>query len=286
MKRIAVLGANGQLGTTIKFIAKEDDKIFIFLSREELDITNTQNLQEKFSHLKLDYCINCAAYTNVEGAEKNIEDAFLINAEGAKNIAEACKSNGVKLIHVSTDYVFDGTKREPYKTTDKTNPINQYGKSKLSGERHVQEALESHYIIRTSWLYSIFGKNFLKTIISKIENDDALNITTEEQGTPTSCLDLAAFILHIIDVDTVPFGIYNFSANGSTTWFGFAKEIVKQFNPKRINNISATDTFKTLAKRPKYSVLHLEKSEKIYRELGSWQSGVSNMLEAYNNVQD
>jgi len=112
------------------------------------------------------------------------------------------------LVHISTDYVFDGKKREPYTTSDKTNPINQYGKSKLRGELYIKEKLEAHYIIRTSWLYSLYGKNFLKTIISKVENDDSLNITTEEEGTPTSCVDLGMFILHLIEADNLPYGIY------------------------------------------------------------------------------
>lgn len=283
MKRIAVLGANGQLGSAIKMIAKNEKDKFIFLLKEDLDITDKQNLFEKFKILNLDYCINCAAYTNVEAAENNIEAAFLINAEGVKNIAEVCTSNGVKLIHVSTDYVFDGKKTEPYRTTDQTNPINQYGKSKLAGEAFIQNTLREYYIIRTSWLYSVFAKNFLKTIIAKIENQETLSITTEEEGTPTSCLDLAAFILHIVKTNSIPFGIYNFSANGSTTWFGFAQEIVKNLDPKRLHNILPTDKFKTLANRPRYSVLDLEKTENVYKVLDNWQVSLSKEVKSYLN---
>lgn len=285
MKRIVVLGANGQLGSTIKMIAKNEKDKYIFLSKEDVDITDKQNLFQQFKILNPDYCINCAAYTNVEAAENNIEAAFLINAEGVKNIAEVCSLNGVKLIHVSTDYVFDGKKTEPYRTTDQTNPINQYGKSKLAGEAFVQNTLKEYYIIRTSWLYSVFAKNFLKTIIAKIENQETLSITTEEEGTPTSCLDLAAFILHIVKTNSIPFGIYNFSANGSTTWFGFAQEIVKNIDPKRLHNILPTDKFKTLANRPKYSVLNLDKTEKIYQTLNNWQSSVFNMVQVYKNAK-
>jgi dTDP-4-dehydrorhamnose reductase len=283
MKKVLVLGANGQLGKTIKFVSKAENIEFTFLSREGIDITNKKSLSDTFKLLKFDYCINCAAYTNVEGAEKNVEDAFFVNAEGAKNIAELCSSNGIKLIHVSTDYVFDGEKGEPYTTTDETNPINQYGKSKLKGEVYIQEQLNEYYIIRTSWLYSLFEKNFLKTIISKIENDEVLNITTEEQGTPTSCVDLAEFIIHLVKTDSIPYGIYNFSANGSTTWFGFAQEIVKSFNSQKLNNILPIEKFKTLTKRPKYSVLNLEKTEEIYKYLNSWKESVSVMVEDYKN---
>lgn len=281
MKRIAVLGANGQLGTTIKALSESEAHVFMFFSKEDLDITNKQDVLDLFKPLKLDYCINCAAYTNVEGAETNRELAFAVNAEGARNIAEVCDFENIKLIHISTDYVFDGNKSEPYTTDDETNPISQYGKSKLAGELHIQDVLKAYYIIRTSWLYSPFGKNFLKTIVSKIENDEMLNITTEEEGTPTSCLDLAEFVLYILKTDSLPYGIYNFSANGSTTWFGFAQEIVKQFNPKRLNHISPTDKFKTLAKRPKYSVLDLEKTERVYRELNNWEESVGNVVHKY-----
>lgn len=285
MKRIAVLGANGQLGSTIKMIAKSETDKFIFLSKEDVDITVKQNLSQQFKSLNIDYCINCAAYTNVEAAEKNVETAFLINAEGVKNIAEVCNSIGIKLVHISTDYVFDGKKSEPYKPTDQTNPINQYGKSKLAGEAFIQSTLKEYYIIRTSWLYSLFSKNFLKTVIAKIENNETLSVTTEEEGTPTSCFDLAAFILHIVKTDAIPTGIYNFSATGSTTWFGFAQEIVKNLHPEKLSSISPTGKFKTLAKRPKYSVLNLDETEKIHQTLNNWQSSVSNMVKAYKNAK-
>ena len=263
MKKVIVLGSNGQLGMTIKDFANSETLVYSFFSRSDLDITDKNKLTKVFKHTDFDYCINCAAYTNVEGAENNIEDAFLINAEGVRNIAEVCNSNNVKLIHISTDYVFDGKKGKPYTTTDDTNPICQYGKSKLKGEFYIQELLKEYYIIRTSWLYSLHGKNFLKTIISKIENGEVLNITTEEEGTPTSCIDLTKFILHIIETDAIPSGIYNFSANGSTTWFGFAQEIVKNLDPKKSDKIRPTGKFKTLAKRPKFSVLNLKKTEKF-----------------------
>lgn len=284
MNRIAVLGSNGQLGKTIKWITRNADDSFIFLSKQEVDITDKNSLILAFNQLNLDYCINCAAYTNVEIAEKDAETAFLINAKGAKNIAEVCRSYNVRLIHVSTDYVFDGTKDTPYTTLDITNPINQYGKSKLQGELYVKETLIEHFIIRTSWLYSIFGKNFLKTIISKIENDESLNITVEEQGTPTSCFDLAEFILYVIKSTEVPFGIYNFSANGSTTWYGFAQEISKHFeasySPEKLKPV---EKFKTFAKRPIYSVLDLKKTETVYKDLNNWKTSTAKVIELYLN---
>ncbi|WP_178991317.1 dTDP-4-dehydrorhamnose reductase [Winogradskyella schleiferi] len=283
MKEVLVLGANGQLGQTIKDFSDIELVRFHFFSRKDLDITDSNSLNEVFKDSGFDYCVNCAAYTNVEGAETHTEAAFSINAEGAKNIAEVCKTYQVKLIHISTDYVFDGNKEKPYATTDATNPINQYGKSKLQGELYIKAQLKAYYIIRTSWLYSLHGKNFLKTIIDKVESGVSLNITTEENGTPTSCVDLAAFILHIIKTDSVPYGVYNFSARESTTWYGFAKEIVKNLSPEKSGLISPTKSFKTLAKRPKFSVLNLDKTEEFYKELNTWQESVRLMVSSYKS---
>ncbi|MBC3845743.1 dTDP-4-dehydrorhamnose reductase [Winogradskyella echinorum] len=283
MKKIVVLGANGQLGKTIKNLDEFDGVEFHFFSRVDLDITDKNKLATILANAGFDYCINCAAYTNVENAEENTEEAFKINAEGARNIAEVCNTNGIKLIHISTDYVFDGKNKEPYTVNDITNPINEYGKSKLQGELYIKEELDHYYIIRTSWLYSLYGKNFLKTVIGKIENDEVLNITTEEEGTPTSCIDLSEFILHIIKEDTLPYGIYHFSANGSTTWYGFAKEIVRNFKPEKLDNIKPIEKFKTRAKRPNYSVLDLNKTEEFYKELLSWEENLRFVFKSYKN---
>lgn len=283
MTKVIVLGSNGQLGKTIQDFADSDTTQYSFYTRKDLDITDKNSLEEAFKHSDFDYCINCAAYTNVENAETNIEEAFLINAVGARNIAEACAINQVKLIHISTDYVFNGEKRIPYGVNDNTQPINQYGKSKLQGELYIKEQLKEHYIIRTSWLYSLHGKNFLKSIIGKIENNVILNITTEEEGTPTSCIDLAEFVLYIVKTDTMPYGFYNFSAKGSTTWFGFAKEIARNLNPQKQDLILPTEKFETLAKRPKYSVLNLNRTKEFYKKINTWQNSLSIMLSHYKS---
>ncbi|MBF8149009.1 dTDP-4-dehydrorhamnose reductase [Winogradskyella sp. F6397] len=278
MKKVIVLGSNGQLGKTIKDFTDSSTIDFHFYSRSDLDITDKTKLETLFACSDFDYCINCAAYTNVEGAETNNEDAYLINADGAKHIAEVCNRFQVKLIHISTDYVFDGENNEPYTTTDQTNPINQYGKSKLQGELYIQEQLNEYYIIRTSWLYSLHGKNFVKTIVGKLKSGSTLNITTEEQGTPTSCLDLASFILYLVTSDKVPYGIYNFTANGSTTWYGFAQEIAKNLPYGNSDQILPTSKFKTLAKRPQYSVLSLNKTEENFKKLNTWQISLREIL--------
>lgn len=285
MKSVIVLGSQGQLGKTLKDVSNLNTIKFHFYSRNEIDITDKKDLEEAFKNSGFDYCINCAAYTNVEAAETNTQEAFLINAEGVKNIAEVCATYQVKLIHISTDYVFDGNKKTPYTTTDITNPINQYGKSKLQGELYIQEQLKAHYIIRTSWLYSLHGKNFLKTIINKIDNDEVLNITTEQEGTPTSCVDLVEFIIYLMDDDSIPYGVYNFSANGSTTWYGFAKEIAQNYNIEKTNNIKPSKAFKTVARRPQYSVFELSNTEHFYRKLNTWQNSVRLMVERYRNLK-
>lgn len=279
MKKAIVLGADGQLGETLFLLSKNIDVDFLFCSKSETDITNKESLRKVFHKTNFEYCINCAAYTNVEKAEDEIEKAILINANGVRNIAEVCKENSTRLIHISTDYVFDGTNDKPYKTTDLTNPINQYGKSKLLGEKYLKEVLKEHYIIRTSWLYSPFGKNFVKTIIKHIQNDANLKITTKEIGTPTSCIELSRFIIFLMIKDNISYGIYHFSARGSTTWYDFAIEIAENYDPKKVSYISATDNFKTRAQRPEYSVLDISKTEKIYGQLPKWQNSLKEVLE-------
>lgn len=279
MTKVAVFGTNGQLGQTLQNQAHNQIESYEFFNKEEADITNKDQIHKIFSNNSFKYCINCAAYTNVDGAEQNKDIAFKINSEGVKNLSEICKKHNVILIHISTDYVFDGKATLPYKTTDKPNPINQYGKSKLDGECHVQKQLEKYYIIRTSWLYSPYGKNFVKTILSKVKEDIDLKITTEEEGTPTSCIDLSNFIISIIEKGDVPYGIYNFSAKGSTNWYLFALEVARNFFPNRVSKISPTSRYKTLANRPKYSVLNLEKTELIYQNLKDWKESLKTAIQ-------
>ncbi|WP_299521448.1 dTDP-4-dehydrorhamnose reductase [Winogradskyella sp.] len=286
MKRIAVLGSDGQLGKTLKHSAGNANSSYKFYTKSEIDITNKDAIDNTFKNNSFDFCINCAAYTNVEAAETDFKNAFLVNAIGTKNIAEICKAYHVKLIHVSTDYVFDGTKNSPYTTNDATNPINQYGRSKLGGERYIKDIMAEYYIIRASWLYSIYGKNFMITIINWIAKDKVLNITTEETGTPTSCLDLGRFILHILTAENIPYGVYNFSARGKTTWYGFAREIARIYDVDKLDNITSVDTYKTKAKRPKYSVLDVSHTENIYNKtLNTWQKSLSETLELFKSQE-
>ncbi|NNE32357.1 MAG: dTDP-4-dehydrorhamnose reductase [Winogradskyella sp.] len=282
--RVLVTGSNGQLGTTLKqlFLENSDAITFDFCDKSKLDITSINALSTQFNTTKYQFCINCAAFTNVELAATKSKDAYRINAEGVKNLAEVCKQNNTTLIHISTDYVFDGNKHTSYNTTDCTNPINEYGRSKLQGELYIKELLSNYYIIRASWLYSANGNNFVNSILNKLIDGANLSITTSQRGTPTSCIDLSNFIYYILKAK-IPFGIYHFSAKGSTTWFGFAKEIIKQANSIKDVNITPVDNFKTIADRPKNSVLNISKTEKEYRQLPNWKQSLKEVMKLLRN---
>jgi len=259
--KVLVTGANGQLGKTIKELyASNEDKIhFTFATKKDLDISIISEIEEFFKTNDFDYCINCAAYTNVEQAELNPDLAFKINAEAVKNLASTCKKTNTVLIHISTDYVFDGEKQTPYLESDITNPINEYGKSKRLGEQYIQEILQKHFIIRTSWLYSEYGKNFMRTMLRLSKEKSELNVVSDQIGTPTYAKDLARVIFVIINSKSIQFGIYNYSNEGIANWYDFAKTIFEFSNIKIKLNPIKTETYPTLAMRPKHCVLDKSK---------------------------
>jgi len=256
MKKVLVTGANGQLGQCLKKIAPNYNELtFVFKNSKDLDITNKDQMNSFFAEDDFDYCINCAAYTNVEQAEKTPDIAYEVNAEGVKNLALLCRENDTFLIHISTDYVFDGEKKEPYTVDDIPNPINEYGKSKLLGEKYIEEIMEDYLIIRTSWLYSEFGKNFYTTILSKAKAGENLSVTDEQLGCPTNANNLA---LHIVEKLTQNnnFGIDHFTDNYSCTWFEFAKKILLENNLTDKVQLEKVKNYRTFARRPKNSVLN------------------------------
>lgn len=283
MKKILVTGANGQLARCIKDAsAKFPDLDFVFVSKEELDIENAELLRKFFKENKFDYCINTAAYTNVEKAESEPERAFAINAEAVKNIAEVCNENKVILLHISTDYVFDGKKQSPYLETDSTNPINVYGASKLKGEEYIQEICKKYFIFRTSWLYSQYGHNFLKTILKYAEEGKPLTITTEQTGVPTNANDLAKALLLVIAQEATDYGVYHYSNGGETTWYGFAEAILLQSGKLKAAKLAKTNHYRTFAARPEYSVLNNTKYLTIFKQpLIDWKKGVQNLFNQY-----
>jgi len=256
MKRILVTGSEGQLGKCLQKISGNFESMsFKFLDAQSLDITNTKNINSVFQSKDYEYCINCAAYTNVEQAERTPEKAFAVNAYGVNNIAIACKNNNVVLIHISTDYVFDGKKEEGYLTTDLPNPINQYGMSKLAGENYIMKVLEKYFIIRTSWLYSEFGKNFYKTILSKAKAGDDLIIPDDQTGCPTDANNLSFYILGLIKNESRSYGIHHFTDGKALTWYGFAKRILKENNLEGKVKLDKAKNYRTFAARPRNSVL-------------------------------
>ncbi len=277
--QVLVTGASGQLGQCIKKVENDYPDLNIhFADSKELDITKKNKIKDLFLKTAFDFVINCAAYTNVEQAEKEPEKAFLVNAEGVKNLAEVCQKQGATLIHISTDYVFDGQKETPYTEEDDTNPINEYGKSKLAGERYVQKIMKKYFIVRTSWLYSEFGHNFFKTILKKSETEKELTIATSETGTPTNANDLAKFILDLIELESYKYGIFHYSNLGEATWCEFAKEILTVYGKLDNIKLEKTDNYATFAQRPKYSVLSKKKLVDTFRQdILDWKYSLRNL---------
>lgn len=229
---------------------------FDFTISTELDITDPGNIASVFQKNQYDFCINCAAYTNVEQAEKTPELAFKVNAEGAKNLAEACKEYQVVLIHITTDYVFDGSKTGPYTVHDTPNPINRYGMSKWKGEEYIREIVPNHYIIRTSWLYSKkYGHNFYRTVMQKAMDGQELRITDEQKGCPTNTENLAKFIVDEVLAGKVAFGTHHFTDGKPMTWYDFAKQILEENELTDRAKLILDRNYRTLAKRPQNSVL-------------------------------
>lgn len=278
---ILVTGANGQLGQSLQFIAPGYPEIdFVFCSSSDLDISNLEMCKVVFSKIKPDYCINTAAYTAVDKAESEPEQANLINVIGAANIAEVCQNYNTILLHISTDFVFDGNKNTPYREDDMPNPTGVYGQTKLDGEKAVQSILEAYYIIRTSWVYSQFGNNFMKTMLRLASERDSISVVNDQVGTPTNAVDLANALVKIILTDNlqttvVNFGIYNYSNEGQCSWYDFAKKIFE------INHINIdlkpipTTSFPTPAKRPKYSVLNKKKIRETFGlKIKTWNESI------------
>lgn len=284
MKTILVTGANGQLGNELKYLENSfTDFKFIFTDKQALDITNNEAILSFFKINEIDFCINTAAYTAVDNAEDDQENAMLLNATAVKYLAEVCKEFNAKLIHVSTDFVFDGKGNIPLKEENKPNPLSVYGATKLKGEEF---ALENNaLVIRTSWLYSTFGNNFVKTMLRLGTERDELNIIADQFGTPTYAKDLAKAILDIISNNKVENikGLYHFSNKGEASWFDFTKEIFSISNINCKANPIPTTEYPTPAERPKYSVM--DKS-KIVDDFGvvlkDWKVSLKECIEKLN----
>jgi len=257
MKKIIVTGSEGQLGRTLSDVSCNYPNFqFDFKTAKEFDITDSGQVQGILDDGSYDFCINCAAFTNVEKAETNPEEAFKVNADAVKELALICEANDITLIHISTDYVFDGNKEGPYTVNDAPNPINQYGKSKLKGQQYIQQTLRNHLIIRTSWLYSkVYGHNFYRTILNKVASGQDLHITDLQTGCPTNTVNLAKFILEEVLSGKVAYGIHHFTDGKAMTWHEFAEQILEENGLTDKAHLILDRNYRTLAKRPKNSVL-------------------------------
>lgn len=285
MKKILVTGANGQLGQCLQKISSQFEEFeFIFTDSETLDITNKEEVNDFFWQNAPDFCINAAAYTAVDLAETDIEKAFLVNADGTENLAEACAENNAQFIHVSTDYVFDGENNLAYTEEDFTNPLGVYGASKLAGDELALEVNPCSVILRTSWVYSEFGKNFVKTMLNLFATKEELNIVADQFGQPTNANDLAEAIMKIIKSEKITPGIFNFSNLGRISWFDFAEKIAELSDAKIKLNAIETSQYPTPAKRPKNSVLDLDKISKTYAvPLKPWEESLEDCVQILQN---
>lgn len=276
-KKILVTGATGQLGQAMQAIHGTYSSLdFIFADRGTLDITDEEWLSHYLDVHQPDVIINTAAYTAVDKAENDKEAAFLVNEKGVAHIALACKARNIQLLHISTDYVFDGTATAPYQETDPVNPQTVYGKSKLAGERILQEISPAeYYIIRTSWLYSKNGHNFYNTMLRLAREGKEISVVDDQWGSPTLASDLAQVLIHIVLTGNPSNkGIYHYSGEGECTWYAFAKAILEKYYPngyilKPVN----TDQYPTDASRPVYSVLNKRTIKQAFNlEISDWES--------------
>lgn len=281
MPNILVTGASGQLGSELKELSKEYPYRFIFVSKNELDISDYEALEKFILTNLVDCVINCAAYTAVDKAEKEKELADKINHVAVKNLAILSDKLGLKLVHISTDYVFDGKNFKPYTEEDTTSPQSVYGKTKLDGERAIIKINpRNSIIIRTSWVYSYYGSNFVKTMLKLGKTKESLNVVYDQVGTPTYAKDLAKAILEIIPkIKNEKVEIYNFSNEGVLSWYDFAKEIMKM--SKIDCKIEPIETFEypTPAQRPHYSLLNKAKIKKEFGiNIPYWKDGLDDCL--------
>ena len=281
MNKIVVFGASGQLGNCLKKVAEEKGITEIYFPPEsEANILDKDALKSVFEQYKPAFAINCAAYTAVDKAEDEIDLARKINKTGAENLAEACKAYNTKFIHISTDFVFKGDKAHPLVEDDIAEPISVYGLTKLEGEQDIARLMDEYFIIRTSWLYSEFGNNFVKTMLKLGAERDLLKIIADQVGTPTYGIDLAGCVLDIITSGSTAYGIYHYSNEGVTSWYDFAKGIF-DLSATEVKVLPIrTDEYPTKATRPAYSVMDKSKIKTTFGiEIPYWRDSLAICIE-------
>ncbi len=285
MQTILVTGANGQVGNEFRVLANQYPAYrFLFVGKDEMPINDFPFVVNYFSVNKIDVCINCAAYTAVDKAESEAGKAFLINADAAGNLATVCKTNGTQLIHISTDYVFDGKTDKPYTEDDKTNTINVYGASKLKGEQLVLQNDPSAIIVRTSWVYSSFGNNFVKTMLRLMKERDSVKVVNDQQGCPTYAADLAKAIMRVVEENQKSKvksqnRIFNYSNEGVISWYEFAVAVKELTHSTCIVHPVPTSGYPTASMRPEYTVLDTTKIKTTFGiEIPYWRDSLEECI--------
>jgi dTDP-4-dehydrorhamnose reductase len=292
MPTILVTGSKGQVGQELQFLAKGSTHQFIFADVDTLDITKAAEVNDFFSEYRFDYCINCAAYTAVDKAESDIDMARTINVDGVRHLAQACAAHDTMLLHLSTDYVYHNAQNTPFKEGDATQPQGVYAQTKLDGDLAALRIHPATMVIRTSWVYSSYGHNFVKTMLRLGSEREQLNVVFDQIGTPTYARDLAQVLLTIIlqiengrTTRSQCYGIFHFSNEGVCSWYDFAKAVFKQCNISCEVFPIETANYPTPAKRPPFSVLN---KGKIKQTLGitipHWEDGLARCLDAMKEL--
>lgn len=285
--KLLVTGANGQLSRCLSDLAKSTDWDWIFATRQQFDLANSSAVKAFINTNQPDIIINTAAYTKVDQAEEESNLAFEVNQQGVENLVNAVEDNQARIIHISTDYVFEGQGTNPYEEGDAVNPQSVYGSSKAAGEKIIIDKIYNRsYILRTSWLYSEYGQNFVKTMLRLGSERKDINVVNDQMGMPTYAGDLAQGIIRMIEtIETgnAPFGIYHFANKNITSWFHFATEVMKLAGLECVVHPIPTSQFPTLAKRPVFSALNTDKFESIFNfAIRNWEDALQECIDRIN----
>lgn len=278
--KILITGANGQLGTELREILERDfPGQTLYTDVQELDLTNAKAVESYVANNEITHIVNCAAYTAVDRAEEEKMLCAAVNTDAVKNLAMAADANGAKIIHISTDYVFDGTNHRPYRESDKVNPISQYGTTKRKGETLLLALAPQAIIIRTAWLYSAHGKNFVKTMLRLAETQPEIKVVCDQIGTPTFARDLARAVVKVLQSHQWVPGIYHFTDEGAASWYDFAKAIFRIAGKDVKVTPIPTEDYPTPASRPSYSILDRTRIKATYGiEIPHWEEALADCL--------